>query len=139
MLDRFDPRWDDARTREPEGLDRNRKCPSTTALGARLRHVEVFADLLREVVVDLAVAGNGRGSSSGAIHVDGVVGTLAEQLAAVGLQVAHQVGALHADSLSGSRMTSGPPRSSWASARLASSTRRTASSRFTRASANVAP
>ena len=40
-----------------------------------------------------------------------VIRAFAQQLAAIGLQMAHEVAAFHADSLRGSRMIPGPSRS----------------------------
>ena len=56
------------------------------ALDVWLRHLKIFADLLGEIVVDFVVARDAGGSLGGAIHVNRVVATLTQQLAAMFLE-----------------------------------------------------
>src|SRR5437588_10547454 len=74
------------------------------------------------------------------VDVDAVLTPVAQQIAAVRLQVADQGLPLHgADNSKGSRVTGWPPRDFSASSRLASNTSATASRRFSRASSKVSP
>jgi len=108
--------------------------------GLRNGYVEVFADFAGRELEDLSMAGDGADLALGAVDIDRVIAAFAEKLAAVTLQVANQVAALHAaDSANGSRITSSFERDSSASWRLASKTICTASSRLARASARVFP
>ena len=77
-----------------------------------LRHLKISADLLGEIVVNFVVAGDAGAFPSGAIHVNRVVATLAQQLAAMFFEMSSQVSALQALTFSGSRITSGPGASS---------------------------
>ena len=59
---------------------RNRKSrlgPKSYCLGIWTRHLQIFADLSGEVLVDLVVAGNRRGFLSNLADVNGVVASLA--------------------------------------------------------------
>ena len=82
------------------------------ALDVWLRHLKIFADLLGQIVVDFVVARDAGGFLGGAIHVNRVVATLTQQLAAMFFEMANQVSALQALTFSGSRITSGPSASS---------------------------
>jgi hypothetical protein len=95
----------------------------------RRRDAEVFADLLGEPVVDLGGSGNAGGSTGGADE-DGMIATLAEQPAAVLLQMVDQRAPFHALIFRGSRMIGPGPVACWASSRLASRIMATASCRF---------
>ena len=81
---------------------------------------------MREELVALAMAGHARGFTGAGVDVDRVAAALTEQHAAVPLQMPDQIDPLHAGSLSGSRMTSAPVRSSSARARFAASVSSTA-------------
>ena len=80
----------------------------TQALDVWLRHLKIFANLPGEIVVDFVVARDAGRLLRGAIHVNRVVATLAQQLAAVFFEMSNQVSALQALTFSGSRITSGP-------------------------------
>ena len=82
--------------------------PHQLMLEVWLRHVKIFADLLGEIVVDLVVARDAGGSLGGAIHVNRVVATLTQQLAAMFFEMSNQVSAFQALTVSGSRITSVP-------------------------------
>lgn len=84
----------------------------SSELDVWLRHQKIFADLPGKIVVDFAVARDAGGLVGGAIHVDRVVATLAQQLAVVLFEMSNQVSALQALTFSGSRITSGPKASS---------------------------
>ena len=83
-----------------------------TARDVWLRHLKIFADLLGEIVVDFVVARDAGGFLGGAIHVNRVVATFAQQLAAMFFEMSNQVSALQALTFSGSRITSAPGASS---------------------------
>ena len=61
-----------------------------------MRHLKIFADLLGEIVVDFVVARDAGGFPSGAVHVNRVVATLTQQLAAMFFEMSNQVSALQA-------------------------------------------
>jgi len=87
-----------------------------------------------------AMARHGRCLASPSIDIHRMVGSFAQELAAVRFEVTNEVAPLQAAGIrSGSRMTSLPPRLSSARRRFASRTRWTASVRFERASFSVAP
>src|SRR4051812_14915628 len=100
---------------------------------------QVAANLAREKVVDLGVARKGGGLVVRWIPVDRVVRTLAPQYATVRAQVPQEVAPLHEASTNGSRITSWPAPCSRAISRFVSSTRTSASRRFSRASSCVCP
>ena len=63
----------------------------TGALDVWLRHQKIFANLLREIVVDVVAARDAGGLLGGPIHVNRVVATLAQQLAAMFFEMSNQV------------------------------------------------
>ena len=67
-------------------------------------NIQVLADLARQVVIDLGVARNCGRLTRGAINVDRVVGSFAQQFAPMLLKVP----TLHVPTFSGSRITSLP-------------------------------
>ena len=105
----------------------------------RLWDLQIATDLSREELVQLAVTRDGGCLPGRPIHVNGVVSALAQQHTTMQLKVSDEIDSLHALKRSGSRMTSAPTSSSSTSCRLASSTSKTASRRFARASSRVAP
>ena len=73
------------------------------------------------------------------IHENGMATSLAQQEAAMSFEMSYQVDAFHAETSSGSRITSAPRSSFSLSSRLARITSSTASRRLLRPSESVAP
>jgi hypothetical protein len=111
----------------------------SAVLDAGLWNAEVLADFGGEKLVELAMPGNGRHLALGSIDVHGMRTAFSKELTAVTLEMTNEVGALHAESLKGSRMTEAFASACSLRARLASRTSVTASCRFARASSSVAP
>jgi arginyl-tRNA synthetase len=90
---------------------------------SRLRNFEVAANSFDQKFVDFSMSRNRRDLSRCAIHIDTVISTFAQKLAAMFLQMTDKIAQLHALSVkNGSRMTFVPCKDSSASMRFASST-----------------
>ena len=73
-----------------------------------LRHAKIAADLPSQMVVDLAVPRNRRNAPRSGIDENRVLGTFPQKRTSVLPEVPHEIAALHAAGLKGSRMTDLP-------------------------------
>ncbi len=103
----------------------------------RRRDAEVPADLSGQDVGYLRVAGDRRGVAGGGVVVDRVVRALPPELAALVVEVPQELSALQR--ARGSRITSLPSASRWASSRRTSRSILVASRIISRASSRVLP
>src|SRR5271157_611454 len=71
-------------------------------------NAQVLADFPGQVVVDFGVARNRRSLARGAVNVDRMVGSFAQQFTPVLFEVSRELPTLHALTFSGSRITSLP-------------------------------
>ena len=79
---------------------------------------EILTDFLSEKLVDFPMAGNRRGLTGSAVHIDTMASALTKKLNAVAFKMADQLDPLHEIEASGSRITVLFTSASSASARL---------------------